>query len=316
MMPDAVETMAYNKAEVPWHGLGEPVDGNLTPYEMARKARVDWEVKLVPSYIEVEGVKIPTGDSSLIRVPDCKILTNVSAMGWNPVQNMEAWEFFNEFCEEGGMSMETMGSLKGGQLVWALARINQAFSLFRGKDVVNGFMLFTNPHLYGWSTSVSFTAIRVVCWNTLNLSLNSTKGDKIVKVSHRREFIAEQVKDALGVSRQKLKTYKEAAELLSSVKAPKEDVVEYFKRLFPVLTDRDDAKVDISRGASKCLEVLDTQPGAEYGRGTWWQSYNAATYYMDHLAGRSVDSRLTSAWYGAARKTKVKALEVACEMAS
>jgi hypothetical protein len=35
----------------------------------------------------------------------------------------------------------------------------------------------------------------------------------------------------------------------------------------------------------------------------------------DHIIGRSVDSRLTSAWYGANKNLKTKALELAVEMA-
>jgi hypothetical protein len=63
------------------------------------------------------------------------------------------------------------------------------------------------------------------------------------------------------------------------------------------------------------LDVPDTQPGAEMGRGTWRQSYNAATYYMDHKYGRNADRRLSYSWYGEGRKKKVNALEAAVEMA-
>jgi hypothetical protein len=44
--------------------------------------------------------------------------------------------------------------------------------------------------------------------------------------------------------------------------------------------------------------------------------FNATTYYLDHVAGRSADTRLASAWYGSNRELKVKALEIAMEMAS
>jgi len=43
--------------------------------------------------------------------------------------------------------------------------------------------------------------------------------------------------------------------------------------------------------------------------------FNAATYYIDHKAGRSEDTRLTSAWYGANRDKKIVALNKAVEMA-
>ena len=42
-MAHMVETMAY-AGEVPWHGLGVQVDGNLTPEEMLKEADLDWTV--------------------------------------------------------------------------------------------------------------------------------------------------------------------------------------------------------------------------------------------------------------------------------
>lgn len=314
-MAHMIETMAYNKVEVPWHGLGVPVEHDLTPIQMLDKAGLNWKVNLVPATIKLNNEDVYIGKQALVRDSDQKILSVVSD-DWKPVQNETAFEFFNEFVSAGEMNMETAGSLCGGELVWALARIDESFDLFKGKDQINSYLLFTNPHRYGWSTSVSMTAIRVVCWNTLNLSLNSTNSDKIVKVNHRREFMAEEVKKILNISREKMKKYKEMSNFLAKKKADKEDVVEYFKRVFPVITAKKESKKDFSKAAKTAFEVLETQPGAEMGAGTWWQPYNAATYYLDHLAGRSEDSRLNSAWYGEGRKKKINALETAVEMAN
>ena len=70
-----------------------------------------------------------------------------------------------------------------------------------------------------------------------------------------------------------------------------------------------------SKNAKRALEVMPSQPGAEMGRGSFWQAYNAVTYLTDHELGRSADSRLASAWYGLNKVKKVKALETAIEFA-
>ena len=60
--------MAYRLSKgVPWHGLGVPVEDDMTPIEMMKAAGLDWTVKKVQSFIEVDGEKIPTGQQSLIR---------------------------------------------------------------------------------------------------------------------------------------------------------------------------------------------------------------------------------------------------------
>ena len=135
-MAHEVETMAY-AGELPWHGLGTKVSNELTPAMMLEKAGLDWTVDEIPSFVEHNGTQIPTGQKSLVRSSDSKILTNVGE-GWHPVQNQDAFGFFNEFVLSGDMEMHTAGSLKGGQMVWALAKVKESFDIF-GEDTIESF---------------------------------------------------------------------------------------------------------------------------------------------------------------------------------
>ena len=180
-MAHMVETMAY-AGQVPWHGLGVPVSNDLTPVQMMQKAELDWKVREVESFIEFDGKKMPTGQKSLVRETDGKILTNVGE-NWKSVQNEQAFEFFHEYVMAGDMEMHTAGSLKGGQMVWALAKINSSMDFFKG-DQVDSYLLFSNPHQYGKTIDIRFTPIRVVCNNTLTLSLDQ-KTEQSVRVGHR-----------------------------------------------------------------------------------------------------------------------------------
>jgi phage/plasmid-like protein (TIGR03299 family) len=313
-MIDGKAQMAYT-GDVPWHGLGVKVSNDLTPAQMLKAAGLDWTVDPVELFAEVGSKRLPTGHRALVRSSDQRVI-EVITDDWNPVQNEAAFEFFNDFVAHGDMSMETAGSLKDGKIVWALAKVKESFDLFGGKDRVDAYLHFTNPHQYGQSIDVRFTPIRVVCNNTLTLSLNQ-KSKNMVKVSHRREFDPDQVKEALGIAKQKLAKYKEMAEFLSQKQYSNENVVDYFKRIFPVLTAKTDSRKELSNSAERGLEIVkfDNQPGAEYGKGTFWELFNTVTYMTDHEIGRSVDARLTSAWYGANKNLKTKALETAVEMA-
>jgi phage/plasmid-like protein (TIGR03299 family) len=306
--------MAY-AGDVPWHGLGTKVPSDLTPEQMLQAAGLDWRVEAYPAIATLpNGEQINTGHSALVRSSDNKVL-DVITEDWNPMQNHDAFEFFNDFVSAGDMEMHTAGSLRDGRIVWGLAKVNESFELFGGRDQVDSYLLFTNPHQYGQSIDVRFTPIRVVCNNTLTLSLNS-QSKSMVKVSHRREFDADLVKETLGVAREKLDRYKEMAAHLSQKRFNDESIVEYFQRVFPVLTKKEDSEKELSKSAKAALEDhLDSQPGAELGEGTWWAAFNTVTYMTDHIIGRSVDSRLTSAWYGANKNLKTRALEIAVEMA-
>jgi phage/plasmid-like protein (TIGR03299 family) len=313
-MIDGVAQMAY-VGDVPWHGLGTQVSNDLTPEQMLNAAGLNWTVDPVELFAEVGDRRLPTGHRALVRSSDQRVL-DVITDDWNPVQNQDAFEFFNDFVAAGDMEMHTAGSLKDGKIVWALAKVKESFELFNGRDQVDAYLHFTNPHSYGQSIDVRFTPIRVVCNNTLTLSLNM-KSKNMVKVSHRREFDGDMVKEALGVAKHKLDQYKEMAQYLSQKRYTDESVVDYFKRVFPVLTTKTDSEKVLSKSAERAIDIIkyDSQPGAEFGKGTWWEAFNAVTYMTDHEIGRSADTRLQSAWYGANRNLKTKALETAVEMA-
>ena len=315
-MAHLVETMAY-AGEVPWHGLGTPVSNDLTPIQMQQKAGLDWKVREVESYIEFDGRKMPTGQKSLVRETDGRILTNVGE-NWNPVQNSDAFEFFSEYVLAGDMEMHTAGSLKDGQMVWALAKVKDSFELFKG-DQVDSYLLFSNPHQYGKSVDIRFTPIRVVCNNTLTFSLDQ-KAERSVKVGHRVEFDPSSVKEQLGIATSKLNTYKEMAQFLGSKRYTQDNVVEFFNTVFPRTADKrvqDKAlSVDtLSRNAKFCYDALEVQPGAKFAEGSWWQAFNAVTFVTDHVQGRNNDNRLYSNWFGSNEIRKRTALKKAIEMA-
>jgi len=315
-MAHMMETMAY-AGETPWHGLGEAVTNDLTPSQMMKKAGCDWTVHEVESFIEFDDRKIPTGQKSLVRGTDGKVLTNVGA-DWKPVQNEQAFEFFSEYVYAGDMEMHTAGSLKGGQMIWALAKVKESFELFKG-DEVESFLLFSNPHQYGKSIDVRFTPIRVVCNNTLTLALEK-ETQRGVRVGHRTEFNGDMVKEQLGIAHEKFSQYKEMAKFLGSKRFTMDSLVEYYNTVFPRTSDkriRDMAlsAETLSRPAKQAYDVLETQPGAKYAEGSWWQAFNSVTYMTDHLQGRSQENRLYSSWYGSNQLRKRLALNAAVEFA-
>lgn len=315
-MAHEVETMAY-AGSVPWHGLGVPVSNDLTPVQMMDKAGLNWNVRELESYIEFDGKRMATGQKSLVRETDGKILTNVGE-NWNPCQNETAFEFFSDFVMSGDMEMHTAGSLKGGQMVWALAKVKESFELFGG-DQIDSYLLFSNPHQYGKSIDVRFTPIRVVCNNTLSYSLSSKK-DNSVKVGHRADFNAESVKESLGIAKSKLNTYKDMAEFLGKKRFTADSLIEYYNTVFPRHADKrvqgKALSVDtLSRNAKLAYDALEQQPGSKYAEGSWWQAFNSVTFITDHVQGRSADNRLYSSWYGSNQVRKTKALGTAIEYA-
>lgn len=322
---DGKASMAY-AGETPWHGLGVAVSNDLTPKQMMKAAGLNWRVEKKPLTIAGTDTIVP-GYEALVRDSDDSVLTIITD-AWKPVQNEDAFKFFKQFTDAGQMEMHTAGSLRDGKMVWALAKIKKSFKLFNGKDMIESHLLFSNPHEYGRSVDIRFTPIRVVCNNTLTLALGQKSADMQVNVNHRSEFNPNDVAMALGIAEKKLGDYKDMAEFLASKRYTDKSVTEYLNEVFPHTTTK--AKKDpvqemlekanevsekMHRGARLSYESLGTQPGAQYGEGSWWGAFNSVTYNIDHVLGHETSTRLNSAWYGPNRSRKVKALELAVEYA-
>lgn len=322
-MPDMVETMAY-RGEVPWHGNGFNVTGDMSLEEILEVTGGNYEVFTETSEFTFRGKRYATGDKALFRIGKDKlpqVLSNVSD-GWKPNQNRVALELFKEEVDEGSMAFETGGVLDEGRYFWMLAKTHHTFSLYKGKDEVHGYFLFVNPHKYGWSITTAFTPIRVVCMNTLMLAMSqmsSEDSDQVVRTSHRRDFVVKDVKEKMKLAEKKMKFYEERAKLLSKKRADDAAQRAYFKYLFPMVTkDAEKRETELSKAAQESLALVHTQPGAEMTKDSYWGLFNAATYRIDHTMGRNaddVDTRLTNAWFGPAKQMKMKAFNLAVELA-
>lgn len=311
-MSHEIETMAY-AGEVPWHGLGVPVSNNLSVDEMLKAANLDWEVKKLPMEycFDDDGtiIKVPN-QMALVRATDGRYLSSVGP-NWKPLQNNEAFSFFKEFVELGSMEMHTAGSLQNGKIIWALAKISSSGYEVVPDDFVEQYLLLVNPHKRGMAIEVRATDIRVVCKNTMAMSLRGASSYRIT-VNHNQAWDEDYVKEMLGLAHEVSNTYREKSTFLASKRFDDATIEEYINRIFPHSNGDSD---ELSKNANRAFEVLSTQPGAEFAEGSWWQAFNAITYLTDHELGRDTASRLNSAWFGQNRTRKEKALELAVEYA-
>jgi len=321
MIADVVAT-----AHTPWGANSIKVDEDLSPSEMLKVAGLDWEVEkhrafidlLEPEYDDLSGSIVdkvkqtPINRAALVRSTDNKIIADVTP-DWVPLQNAEAFQFFTDFVKAGNMHMDTVGSMKEGKLVWALAKVDDGFTIGRD-DRVDSFLLFTNPHEFGKAIDIRFMPIRFFCTNCLTRPLGkkgSFEQEKVVKINHRKQFDADIARAALGIAHQQLDVYRQQAELMASRRYTLEELDQFFQKVFPKSGDNDTR----SRNHESALKIIHSQPGAESAKGTWWQAFNAVTYMTDHVVGRSPETRLHSAWFDSNSKLKIKALDLAVEMA-
>ena len=302
-MPPLVESMAYQAEELPWHGLGKPVDPTISVEEMAVQAELDWPVEVVPlTYTDLDGrPKRFQRKFALVRQRDGERQElDIVGKRYVPVQNDEVLEFFREYVEAGEAVLETAGSLDEGRMVWALARLERTFKL-AGKDEVHGYVLIANPHQYGRGVIIKLTTIRVVCWNTLNMAL-TTEGQSL-KLWHNKPFdevVRQEAKRRLGIARERFDAFQAVARSLAKLRLT-EDVAEATLSQILGQSQPDFEDTGLTPTGTRIMALWQGEGRGALlasSAGTGWGLLNAVTQYVDHDYGRNSDNRLRHSWFG------------------
>jgi phage/plasmid-like protein (TIGR03299 family) len=360
-MAHEVESMTYLASKgTPWHGLGNAVADGATIDEMLVASGLDWMVHrrflhmemLGPNRTTKIGKQLVDGYFAVTRDMDNTVY-QVCKSDYKPIQNKEIVEFFRTFCEAGEMTLDTLGALRGGAIIWGQATINHGsdFTL-AGGDKVRGRLLLATSHDGTMAYVAYIVNERVVCMNTLRMAFGEQGKTSVFKIKHTGNWkqYAEQAKKTLQLAIAGQKTMHEKAQYLSESKAPKEAVRHFVYQLLNgeellesavkvtearkasdpldlLIAEAEQSKVaqrvkwvpddKLTRPGHDILSAIVNSPGGklESANGTWWGALNGVTYYADHMAGRSRDTALQSAWFGDKANMKDQALELAIQYA-
>ncbi len=323
-MAHLIESMAY-VGETPWHGLGNELSPKQPLEVWAREAGLDWriessDVSYMSSNDKGHNLIMPFAENKVLYRSDNLEPLSVVSQRYQEVQPHEILEFYRDLTEQSDFELETAGVLKGGRKLWALARTGQSATL-KGKDVSNGYLLLATACDGTLATTAQFTNIRVVCNNTLAVSLANGSGG-VVKVPHSTSFDADSVKQQLGVSVKQWEEHVYEMKQLSERRVTQADAANYLSRVF---NDQDNnlilfnsAKkqkdaVPNAKAMNKVMQMFNGQGrGADLdaARDTAYGLLCSITEYVDHeRRAMSTDNRLNSAWFGAGAKLKQKGLE-------
>lgn len=320
-MAHEVETMAYAN-QVPWHGLGANVSQDATVEEMAQAAGLNWSmIPVVPT------IKLPSGRThamsdrlAWVRDSDEKIIASSSSQ-WRPMQPAQTLEFMRNYVQAGEATLETAGSLRGGKIVWCLARLKHEFEVGRG-DKVRGYLLITAPNVVGQSNSVRLTTIRVVCANTVAEA--EGQGAATYRQSHMSDFDADSAKAAVGAANERLAQAEANAKTLLKLKLSVDDAIK--RVLVPVfapdlvadeeMVEKMIAQDELPRKVAGIVNSIMTGPGQDGISETGWGVLNGVTHWADHVAGNSNAGRMYRSWMGDHGRAKLKARELLLQLAA
>ena len=314
-MSAAVETMFYVD-ETPWHGLGVKLEQGPTVSEAMIAAGLSWNVGLKDLFTG-EGVKVAS--KATYRETDGSIL-GVVGPRYSPLQNVQAFDWFQPFLDSGEVSLHTAGSLNEGCKVWVLAELNRAKSEIVKGDEIAKFILLSNSHDGTTAIRVGYTPIRVVCANTMAMAHSCTES-KLLRVRHTKSSAAK-LEDIRGIMNNINGSFEATAEqykYLASKMFNTADLVKYVKIILDIdlSTPSSEIKTRTNNVMNDILARVEGEkqslPGVE---GTWWAAYNGVNEYLNYEKGRTANNRIDSLWFGLNANSNKRAFDTALALAS
>jgi phage/plasmid-like protein (TIGR03299 family) len=300
--------------EKPWHDVGVELDKPATAKEAIQAARLDFKVELAPMHyinpVTANRTEIKFG--KVVRRTDNGRLLGVVGNDYKPVQNIEAFSFFDGIVGEGKAIYHTAGALGDGEKIWILAKLPGDIQV-TNKDNVEKYLLLTNSHNGRSSLRMYFTPIRVVCQNTLILSAQQMSNTINIRHVGSIKGKIDQARQLLGIVNTFYDTFGDITKQLLRKKLTKEELKKYYGDV--VFRGLAEVNTPIMNNRLATLNRLfETGKGNDFPevRGSVWAALNACSEYVDHY--QEVKNRLKNSWFGLGAIMKQRAWDGALSL--
>lgn len=296
-----------------WHGLGTVVESEKTAQEAIVLAKLNYNVQMVDVFASEEYRKIENA-KAIIR-EDTKNVLGITTPKYKIVQNTNAFSFFDVVVGEGQAIYHSAGALGQGERIWILAKLNDSIIVSKN-DIVEKYLCLTNSHDGKSSLRMYFTPVRVVCQNTLNMSMADAKNGISIRHTGNIQTKVDEARRILGISIDYYKQFEQTILKMENKQMQVEELNKYFDNVLNI-NDEEETSTRKDNQKEELLSLFESGKGQKEGnKHSLWKAYNAVTEYTDHFRTvKNIDkdntNKLSSIWFGSGAKLKERAYQKA-----
>lgn len=223
-------------------------------------------------------------------------------------QNEDEKPRTQRFIDSGHLDIETAGVLRQGKRCFTLFKVKDSLLEVGKGDPVELYLLRAWGHDGMFGHHTQFTAVRVVCMNTMRAALND--GNAHIRFAHK-SGIHEAVSDITDIVLKGKARFEEVVEAYKAFTKKPCNPAEFEAYVKTVLQVPPKQK-ELPRAYKELWNNFCNGPGADLpgARGTMWGAYNAFTDWIDHSRGKE-ENRLNSTWFGEGAMIRQRAFDTA-----
>lgn len=327
--------MSYMVKGAPFrYGGAINVESCKTAEEVMFTAGLDWEVAKCEIVAKIPIQDIPDenngfihGSNNYVECPnafatyrtDHNIPLGLVKERYTPVQNSEAFSFFNNAIGKNKAIWQTAGFFGRGERIFVSAKLPK--NILVNGDPIENYLIFTTSHDGSSGVKILFSPIRVVCQNTLNAAIKSSSNYvsfRHTKAVHKNIDVADEI---LGICNQQIIMLQNSFEQMVNIKMNDDSAQNIFANV--ILTDdeifrinqtghtvnqiilRDWRAIEDSQISMKKVNTLSeinnyyfSGIGQKAFVGTGYGVYNAINGYYSNIDNSTGIKRMDSLLYG------------------
>ncbi len=268
-----------------WHGLGTVFNEEVSTTEMLELANLhNWQVRLQ----EVEMPSTLTCDKNYFYVTRNNPFNDgqVDVLGlvgerYHTLQNEDLFSFADAMLDGG--RWETAGSLKGGRVVFGSIALDREIVLDPNgvADKINNYLLVHTSHDGSVSIQASVTPVRVVCANTLNMALRSTKQSFKVRHTQTSNGKVQAAKTALGLANAYLDDFSKMANAMIEKEINAKQFNDVLLAVYPKPSEENKKATTMWTNKIDVINDLYLGDNNHMIAGSAWGAFNAITERLD-----------------------------------
>jgi phage/plasmid-like protein (TIGR03299 family) len=319
-MSHELESMMFAGA-TPWHGLGKKVSGLQTAEEAIAAAGLDWEVEVIPIFTNDEGAYKKVPDKVAIRRVKDRRVYGIATPQYTPIQNAQAFQFFDGVIGEKKAVYETAGSLRNGERIWIMANLKGTVGV--NGDEIKRYLILMNSHDGSLALQMFFSPVRVVCMNTLRMALAQASDSFYARHTIGIMLRVQSAQEILGLATKFYHDFMGQARQLAALALPAPKVTLMLNAAFK---QPDSIKMEdvynvtkIQMEKVKELIEVDRKEFPKDLHGTAWEAYNGIAKYTDYYRqyrSEAKDARLRGVWFGSGSDIKKRAWNYLTDLAA
>jgi len=283
------------------------MDNNFeTANEALEKAGLNWiaeEHELVTG-----GFKTVPNHKAIVR-SDKQEVIGVVGRRYQPIQNTDAFSFFDTICQEHGARYTRAEAIKGGSKILLQAQFGDDFEIRPG-DSCKARINLLNSHDGSGSFYAYYTAFRLVCSNGLHAWRKDAQHQVRLRHSSGIQLKIQDAFRVFGLGVSFFADFKERSQYLANKILDKAKVERFLDEV--IGSAKREGRGDSTRILNRRIKVENLfENGKGNGGGTAWDLYNGLTEFVDHFSQGDERKRFESSVCGSGANLKAKAFDAA-----